>query len=144
MDIRKYQDKDKKNLQYICIATARPLPKNQKERDIVTLLYNDYFTENESENIFVAVNDDDDAIGYIICSTDYKKFKSVLKKRYLPKLWKLSKKKWLLMRLEFLIDNRLTKKYPAFLHINILDGYQRKGLGHKLMDALVGHLRNQG
>ena len=91
MDIKNIKIKTKEFAIHLH-SHGKTLAKNQKERDIVTLLYNDYFTENESENIFVAVNDDDDAIGYIICSTDYKKFKSVLKKRYLPKLWKLSKR----------------------------------------------------
>ena len=143
MEIRKYQEKDKKNLQYICIATAKPV-KNEKEKEVLTALYNDYFTECESDNIFVAVNEDDDAIGYIICSSDYKKFRSTMRKRYLPKVRKLNKWKWFLTHLELILDSRLTKKYPSFLHLNILDGYQRKGLGHKLLDALIGHLREKG
>ncbi|MFW5780926.1 MAG: GNAT family N-acetyltransferase [Bacillota bacterium] len=144
MDIRKYQDKDKKNLQYICIATARPSPKTPKDRDVLTTLYNDYFTENESQNIFVAVTPNDDAIGYILCSSNFNKFKKTMKKYYLPKVWKLSKKKWFLMQLELILDRRLSKKYPAFLHINILDNYQRKGLGSKLMNALMDHLKEKG
>lgn len=143
MNIRKYQEKDKKNLQYICIATAKPV-KHEKDKDVLTALYNDYFTECESENIFVAANEDDDAIGYILCSTDYNKFKKTMKKNYLPKVWKLSKFKWLLTQLELMIDSRFAKKYPAFLHIDILDSYQRMGLGHKLMDALMEHLKESG
>jgi ribosomal protein S18 acetylase RimI-like enzyme len=143
MKIRKYQEKDKKNLQYICIATAKPT-KSEKQKELLTTLYNDYFTECESENIFVAANGDDDAIGYILCSTDYKKFRTTMKKHYMPKVWKLSKWKWLLTQLEFILDTHYSKKYPAFLHIDILDGYQRQGLGHKLMDALISHLRELG
>lgn len=144
MDIRKYQEKDKKNLQYICVATANPPAKNEKQKEMLTILYNDYFTECESQNIFVAVNDDDDAIGYILCSTNFKQFKKTMRKVYLPKVWKLSKAKWLLTQLELIMDTQFAKKYPAFLHIDILDGYQRMGLGHKLMDALMNHLKEEG
>lgn len=143
MEIRKYKEKDKENLRHICIATAVPT-KNEKEKELLTLMYNDYFTEQESENIFVATNENDDAIGYILGCVDFKKFKNDMKKIYLPKIWKLSKVKWILMNLEFLFQNKLSKKYPAFLHIDILDGYQRMGLGHKLMDALLSHLKEIG
>ncbi|MDD4316872.1 MAG: GNAT family N-acetyltransferase [Clostridia bacterium] len=143
MKIRKYQEKDKKNLQYICIATAKPT-NSEKQKELLTTLYNDYFTECESENVFVAANDDDDAIGYILCSTDFKKYRKTMKKDYMPKVWKLNKSKWLLTQLEFIIETHYAKRFPAFLHIDILDGYQRQGLGHKLMDALMSHLREKG
>ncbi len=144
MKIRKYQEKDKKNLQYICIATTTIPLKNEKQKEMLTTLYNDYFTEHESHNIFVAVNEDDDAIGYILCSTDFKKYKSTMKKHYLPKTWKLSKSRWFLTHLELIIDSHFAKKYPSFLHIDILPDYQRMGLGHKLMNALLEHLKEQG
>lgn len=143
MNIRKYQEKDKMNLQYICIATAKPT-KSEKDKEVLTTLYNDYFTECESENVFVAVNEDDDAIGYILCSTDFKKYRKTMKKNYMPKVWKLNKPKWLLTQLEFILETYFSRKYPAFLHIDILDGYQRQGLGHQLMNALIGHLREKG
>lgn len=143
MKIRKYQEKDKKNLQYICVATAKPT-NSQAEKDVFTTLYNDYFTECENDNIFVATNGDDDAIGYILCSTDFKKYKKAMREVYLPKVWLLNKAKWLLVHLELIIESYYSKKYPAFLHIDILDAYQRMGLGHKLMDALISQLRKAG
>lgn len=143
MNIRKYQEKDKKNLQYICIATAKPV-KHEKDKEVLTTLYNDYFTECESQNIFVAVNEQDDAIGYILCSSDFTKFKKTMRKVYLPKVWKFSKTKWLLTKIELIIDTHYAKEYPAFLHIDILDDYQRMGIGHQLMDELMSHLKEKG
>lgn len=143
MNIRKYQEKDKKNLQYICIATAKPT-EDQKQKDLLTTLYNDYFTECEQENIFVAVNEADDAIGYILCSTDFKKYKTTMRQVYVPRVWKFNKLKWFITQLELIAESHYSKKYPAFLHIDILDGYQRQGLGHKLMNALVAHLKEKG
>ena len=35
------------------------------------------------------------------------------------------------------------KQYPAHLHINLLPGYQRMGLGRQLMQALEKALRQQ-
>lgn len=37
-------------------------------------MFNDYFTECEPEYIFVIANEMDEAVGYIICSTNYEKF----------------------------------------------------------------------
>lgn len=143
MIIRKYQEKDKENLRHICIATAKNV-RNDNDRKMLTLLYNDYFTENESENIFVAATDEDEAIGYILCSTDFKKFKKTMKSHYLKEVWKVHKKKCILVHLELIAETVFSKKYPAFLHIDILDGYQRMGLGTKLMDALMGLLKGKG
>ena len=33
--------------------------------------------------------------------------------------------------------------YPAHLHINILPKYQRKGIGHNLMNSLEIHLKEK-
>jgi ribosomal protein S18 acetylase RimI-like enzyme len=36
------------------------------------------------------------------------------------------------------------EQYPAHLHIDILEPYQRQGLGGQLMDALTARLRAKG
>lgn len=144
MKIRKYQEKDKDNLRHICIHTARPVPPEERKRQILTLLYCDYFAENESENIFVAADENDNAIGYILCCTDFEKYRYEMKNVYLKRVKNLSFGKWLMGRLELIYQARKIKKYPAFLHIDILDGYQRMGLGHKLMNALMELLQGKG
>ena len=36
------------------------------------------------------------------------------------------------------------KNYPAHLHIDIDSNYQRLGIGTRLMDALINHLKAKG
>lgn len=138
--VRKYQEKDKENLRRICIATG-PEIKSEKHRLSQLALYCDYFAEVEPENIFVAANEDDEAVGYILCCTDYLKFKKAMKSHYLKPVRRYSFFKYLVQLGELSYDKPLVKKYPAFLHIDIFDGYQRLGLGHRLMNALMAHLK---
>ena len=35
-------------------------------------------------------------------------------------------------------------EYPAHLHIDVLPEYQRMGLGHKMTDVLLAHLKEKG
>jgi ribosomal protein S18 acetylase RimI-like enzyme len=38
---------------------------------------------------------------------------------------------------------RFLKEYPAHLHINILPGYQRQGIGHRLMKSFESNLKEK-
>ncbi len=140
--IRKYKPSDKERLRFICKETTWDDNKTDENKlDSVAVIYNDYFTEYEPENIFVAVNDDDIPVGYVICSSNYTLFKdkmlSVIKNRvksiYTPSL---------LMFYASLISVMITKKpHRTHLHIDILPEAQRMGLGTKLIDALCEHLK---
>lgn len=144
MLIRKYQVSDKENLRKICIATA-PTQKNHKRREILTLLYNDYYTEQEKENCFVVADDDNNAIGYIICSADFKKYKKIFRKIYLPKIRRISFFQYLIKLLSlYTMESAVARKYPAHLHIDLLKSARSMGFGTKLLDTLLTHLRKIG
>lgn len=65
MEIRKYIPSDKPKLRYICKQTAEGIFKHsEKTLEAAAIIYNDYFTENESDNIFVLADDNDNAVGY--------------------------------------------------------------------------------
>ncbi len=143
MQIRAYKEKDIENLRTICheTATAKEFVEN---KELVCTLYCDYYYEQEPENIFVAVTKEDEAVGYIICAEDYKKFFSTFNKNYLSKVKKLSKAKALEQRFMPLMYCKVKKKYPAHLHINLLPPAQGKGMGRKLIDTLCKHLAEKG
>ena len=42
------------------------------------------------------------------------------------------------------VPKMFVKNYPAHMHINILEPYQRMGLGSKLVDALTANFRAKG
>ena len=89
MNIRKYQEKDKDRVREICILTAGEyFKKSRKRLESVPIIFNDYFTTYEKENIFVLVDDLGVIEGYIICSTDYNKFMEKYKDIYLKQVKK--------------------------------------------------------
>ena len=144
--IRKYRPSDRERLRYIAKETAwKSYKKNDRRKETVALMYNDYFTEYESEHIFVAVNEADIPVGYVICSTDYEQFVRKSNHELLPKAMKLypplGAVHWML-----LITLKAIKR-PAcrvHLHIDLLPEAQRCGLGTRLLDALSHHLYEKG
>ncbi len=142
MKIREYQVTDKQNLQKICIITAIP-QKNEQGETVLNLLYNDYYTEQEPESCFVLVDDNDSAVGYIICAKDFFKYKKVFTQEYLPKVKKLSYMQYILKKLSLIVERSFAKDYPAHLHIDISPDFTGKGSGSMLMNALLDHLKEQ-
>lgn len=141
VSIRKYRTDDFEDVRHICIATSEMKTDTDKERDFILTLFCDYYIEVEPQNCFVAVNEDDKVIGYILCSEDYEKFAPKLKSDYIIKFKtdifkKISSKAGLFFYIVY------KKKYPAHLHIDILEEYQRMGIGHLLMNSLLEHLKN--
>lgn len=140
--VRKYKSSDKEYLRHICKETTwDDNKKNPSKLETIPVIFNDYFTENEPENIFVAVNGEDIPVGYVICCTDYKLFRkkmlTELQKRvlstYPSSLWML----WATF-----LSVMITKKaYRTHLHIDILPEAQRQGIGTQLINRLCVHLK---
>ncbi len=140
--VRGYLDKDKAAVRNICVETANGFPvETPKQRELLCLLFNDYYTENEKDTCFVAANSNDEAVGYIICAKDFDAYKKVFLQKYIPSIRKISYAQCVIRRAGLWYEAKVSKEYPAHLHIDILDGYQRMGLGHKLMSALVARLK---
>ena len=144
ISIRKYQPKDKENLRRICIETSR-LPVDTKEqREFLYLLYNDYYSENEPQNCFVAADENDNAVGYIICAENFKAYSKIFKKFYLPEIKELGLPFYINAVAEMGGHWLFSKKYPAHLHIDILDYCQGQGVGSQLVSELKKHLKSKG
>lgn len=144
ISIRKYQPKDKPAVRHILIETSRLPVETEKDIRLLELLYNDYYTEVEPENCFVAVNENDEAVGYIICAADYKTFRRKFMKFYMPEIRELGMKYYLQAFMDIAGHALYARKYPAHLHINVLNVCQGQGTGTKLMDALKDELRKNG
>jgi len=144
ISIRKYQPKDKPAVRHILIETSRLPVETEKDIKLLELLYNDYYTEVEPEHCFVAVDDNDEAVGYIICAADYKKFRRTFMKFYLPEIRELGMKYYIQGFMDIMGHALYALKYPAHLHINVLPVCQGKGTGTELMNALKDELRKCG
>ncbi len=143
--IRHYRPEDKDRLRYICRETAGDFfRKSESLLNSVPVLYNDYFTENEPDNIFVIADSEDQACGYIICAADVRSFRKKLARHYAPAAVKSDIGMFPACMAyigSMIIEGR---KNGVHLHIDILPEYQRMGLGSKLITELRQNLYSKG
>ncbi|MFA5449190.1 MAG: GNAT family N-acetyltransferase [Clostridia bacterium] len=143
MKIRPYQPKDFENCREICYLTSQGFDTEKKKAALLNM-FCDYYLEYEADTCFVAANDEDEAIGYIICADSYEEYEKNYRANYMKDLKKLSFFFWLVRDIELRMRRKLAKKFPAHLHINLKPGSQRQGAGHKLTDALLTELKSRG
>ncbi len=144
MKIRLFEEKDREYIERICLATVSD-ERLKKMPELVKYLYADFYMDTESENIFVAVNDIDECVGYVLCAKNASVYEKNWKNSGYKKLKSLSLPFVILQKFTVATYNNLAKKgYSAHLHIDIDPKFQRLGLGHKLVDALCEHLKKEG
>ncbi len=143
-NIRKYEEKDRENLRKICLETSGLPTETDKDLEFLYLMYNDYYAEAEPENIFVAVNENDEAVGYILCAENFDSYISLFRKTYLQRIKALGFKYYIMAVGEITVHRIFSKRYKAHLHIDILSECQGKGTGTALMNALKAHLKSKG
>lgn len=142
MNIRPYQKKDFRYVQDICMATSSykddDTPVNRAH---LCALYCDYYLDNEPETCFVAVNEDDIPIGYILCSADRENYAEMMDAYYLPLVRKLDSGEFFRINALSKVEQRYVRQgYTAHLHIDILEDYQHQGIGTKLIETLFNKL----
>lgn len=144
MQIRKYRESDRDSVREICKQTAfDSYKKDPRKLETVPIMFCDYFIEQEPENVFVLANDDDEAVGYIICAADYEKFSRKMSNEYMQRVKNTRRTECMYLKV-FLHFVKQMKDRPVHMHIDILPDYQRQGWGTKLIDTLVAHLKEQG
>ena len=143
MTIRHYESKDKINVRQVCIATSTGFNAPEKEQRFITKLYCDYYIEQEPQNCFVIADDDDNAVGYILCSENMKRYARAMAP-YRASIQKMGFVKYIYAWGEYLAHVPASKKCNAHLHIDILPEYQHKGLGTRLINTLTDSLSAKG
>ena len=131
--VRGYEDKDRASVEEICHITDRnnlPLP-------LLLTLYCHNYILLEGENCFVATDESDRAVGYILSTLDT----AAWREKFISFLSSSSEE----IRRKGIesVEGYFAfyPEYPAHLHIDIDPSYQRMGIGKALMDTLVSHLR---
>lgn len=128
----------------ICLLTASAnLRKDAVARENTLLLYNRYYTRACLDDCFVTVNEADEAVGYILCASDYKTYCESFRKNECKDIRKLRFLRGVHAHFEPRLQKKYAKQYPAHLHIDLLPEAQGQGMGTALMDALKAHLRAQ-
>ncbi len=143
--IRKMEKTDLEAVEYICRMTAGPLSMSDEAVGNVTAkLYSTYYVREETDTCFVLCDDDGAVKGYILSAPDYKKFKRVYREKDYKAIKALSKKSakiaWF-MPVPYIIFG---KKYPAHLHIDLMEGFRGGGNGTKMIQTLLAKLKEIG
>ncbi|HOO25247.1 MAG TPA: N-acetyltransferase [Clostridiales bacterium] len=141
--IRPYQEKDFDRVRKICLENAGDT-RTEEQKIFILSTYCDYYIEQEPENCFVAVNENDEAVGYIFCAENFDIFKDRFKEIYLPRVKALGSDKWKDSLESYQLHEKYKGIYPAHLHLDVDAAYQRRGLGGRLSDSLIDHLRTKG
>jgi GNAT superfamily N-acetyltransferase len=157
--IRKARKSDEKGIMEVCYKTGymgEPITYQFLDKKLFGYLFCLYYPRYEPENCFVA-EDDGKIVGYILGSPNTKRqdrmFLAKIGWRILFRVlfvtsWHYSKDIKLFIHFARLprSDPHLgvDTKYPAHLHIDILDNYQRKGIGSRLMKKFEDRMRKLG
>ena len=144
MTIRPYQNKDFDSVRFVCLNSEGPCDLNEPDQHYVLTTYCDYYIEREPQNCFVAADESDRAVGYIICAESFDNFFSVFRQDYVNRLSSQLEDYRSMAIHSTDLQRKYKMEYPAHLHIDLLPEYQRKGSGHKLVDTLASHLRSKG
>ena len=147
-NIRPYKEDDKYFVQRVCLQTVDDDVKfeglDRINAELFLSIYNDYYTEQEPENCFVCTDENDIAVGYIICSDNVKRWRKIFMKEYYPKIKHRKLSDRFMAIGEILVHSLFARKYPAHLHIDILKEYRGGGTGTQMVNTLVEHLRSKG
>lgn len=143
MQTEKYNDKYRQDVQYVCLKTGPDeAPYDERVGTYILNCYCNYYIDWEKNNCFV-LTDNDKAVGYVLCAPYYKKYRQK-SADYIKTAKKYAGKDRNEIRAEQFALRLFSKKYPAHLHIDILEQYTGKGSGTALMKTLLGHLKNTG
>jgi ribosomal protein S18 acetylase RimI-like enzyme len=156
LTIRKATEADAPALSRICLLTANAGTSAEHLHDygeLPGLVFSVPYVRLPTTWAFVLVNESDEAVGYIVGSTDtraYEKYATehwwpALAEKYPPSLAvKPEDKRYMDMFQNMTAVPEANIAFAApHLHINILEKYQRAGWGRKLITTAIEYLRGQ-
>lgn len=144
MKIRPYKKADFNDVRFVCLNCDGPSDMSESTEHFILTTYCDYYIEQEPHNCFVAADENDRAIGYIICAEDFDSFNEVFFNEYFPRIPEENEQARYFASVSAELQKIHKNEYPAHFHIDILPEFHRMGLGHRLVDTLCLHLKNKG
>ena len=143
LSIRKYEDKDYKDVQYVCLHCEDGPEDPPDLQEFVLHTFCDYYIDNEPQNCFV-LDDNGKAVGYVICAENYDSYKKIFDEKYLPLNAHLDEGLYNWAKNSTVLQEKYKGEYPAHLHIDLTPPYHHKGFGTQLIKALCKHLYEKG
>ena len=143
MNIRPYEEKDTENVRFVCLESAGKTDASEYIRSFLLNTYCNYYVENEPHNCFVAVDESDNAVGYILCAEDFDTFSKIFLTKYARRYLKFKGIYRLASKISILEQKKYKDNYPAHLHIDILPEYQSNGYGAQMMKTMLDNLKQK-
>lgn len=143
MNIRPYEKKDFRYVQDICIATSKYAEEDSPiNRAVLCSMYCDYYLDFQPDYCYVAVDDNDVPIGYLLCVVDLDQYQECMQELYLPLVRKVSSGDYFRFVAETKVCERYVRQgYTAHILVNVLPEYRRQGLGAQLVEMLETKLK---
>lgn len=143
--VRKARKSDLENVEYVCRMTAgEDAIADEAVGKAISKTYSTYYIRECTDTCFVLADDNDKAVGYVLCETDYRRFRKAFRKVDVPVVYSILRKMGILAWLLPVPYTFFGIKYPAHLHIDILPEYQNKGYGGILIKTLFEELESKG
>jgi ribosomal protein S18 acetylase RimI-like enzyme len=155
--LRLAQENDRSSLYYVCLATGDSGENAShlfRQPDMLGEIYAGPYLTFQPDLAFAL--ETDQVVGYVLGALDTEKFESIEEEKWWPHLrdkygaQPLSSYTSIEQSLLVHIANPLRtskeviKKYPSHLHIDMIEAFQSKGYGKKMIGILLGELRILG
>ncbi len=142
------------NVCYKCGYMGEDVSDHFRDEKLFGYLFCLYYPRYEPEHCFVA-EDNGKIVGYILGTPDTRRQERL----FMAKMgWRILLRTFLITSWRYFPDlkvilhflrlprstaphDEILEKYPAHLHIDILESYQRRGIGTKLMQCFEDHMR---
>lgn len=134
--IRRYSLRDKESIRNLCMANCDIKDKTEDNLSAVLLMYCNYYLDREQNYCFVAVDEKDEVVGYILCAPDFDKYQEAFNKDYRPNAILFGIENYVAAGMNMIPYSMFKDKCPAHFHIDISSDYQRQGIGTKLLNVL--------
>lgn len=144
LTVRVCRTEDLPALRRICEETASIPVATEKQRQYLHLVYCDIYVLTQTEHCFVAVDETDTPLGYLLCAPDTAAFLRCYRKDYLPQIDLLGPSFALQGRFAQTIHAFFAHSFSAHLHIDLCEKARHSGTGTALMHALKAHLATIG
>lgn len=141
--IRQYNpETDQKAVRYVCHASSTT-PAHKASLRLVCSLWCDYYLANDKAHAFVATDEFDKPVGYVLADVNFDNYKK-LYPSYIASIKKESRKDY--VNSMFIIKHceKIAADYPAHLQINVLGAFQDRGIGRALVETIIARLRGEG
>lgn len=142
--VKSYEPKYYKDVQQVCLNTGPDSALTDPVmRDFILYTFCNYYIEQEPENVFVLVDENDTAQGYVFGAMNFRKYLRNFKP-YLKKVRETGKENYREAIAEIIAHGVFSLKYPSHLHIDINEPFRGNGNGSKMISTLTEHMKSNG